>query len=142
MNEITTGLKEVLGHVKGSLKVFEDILSSLDKNLNGKIDYTEFLTAATNKELLLVEKNLRLAFNMFDEDHNGYISRSELRAVFETAEKKDETLWSEIFKEVDTDGDGQITFDEFRDSMNQIAKTTTEKGESHTKYLLRIDSND
>lgn len=43
---------------------------------------------------------------MFDEDHNGNISRAELRAVFETAEKKDETLWNEIFQEVDTDGDG------------------------------------
>ena len=50
LSEITAGLKEVLGHVRGSLKIFEDILSSLDKNLNGVIDYTEFLTAAADKE--------------------------------------------------------------------------------------------
>ena len=58
---------------------------------------------------------------MFDEDHNGQISRTELRAVFETAEKKDEELWNEIFKEVDTDGDGLIIFEEFRDSMQSVA---------------------
>ena len=50
LEEITGGLKEVLGHVKGSLKIFEEIMSSLDKNCNGVIDYTEFLTAASDKE--------------------------------------------------------------------------------------------
>jgi len=50
LDEITSGLKEVLGHVRGSLQIFEDILKTLDKNLNGKIDYTEFLTAAADKE--------------------------------------------------------------------------------------------
>ena len=136
LEEITAGLKEVLGHVKGSLQVFEDILSTLDKNLNGKVDYTEFLTAAANKEQLLVEDNLKFAFNMFDEDRNGCISRKELRAVFETAEKKDETLWNEIFQEVDTDGDGVITFQEFKDSMQKVIKKSDEK------YLIRGDSND
>ena len=50
LEEITAGLKEVLGHVRGSLQIFEEILQTLDKNLNGKIDYTEFLTAAADKE--------------------------------------------------------------------------------------------
>lgn len=90
IEEITTGLREVLGYVKGSLKIFEDILTSLDKNCNGVIDYTEFLTAAANKERLLCEKNLRFAFNMFDLNQDGKISRGELKQVFETGEQKDE----------------------------------------------------
>ena len=76
--------------MKGSLKIFEDILTSLDKNCNGVIDYTEFLTAAANKERLLCEKNLRFAFNMFDLNQDGKISRGELKQVFETGEQKDE----------------------------------------------------
>jgi len=71
LEEITNGLKEVLGHVRGNMKVFDEILEALDKNRNGVIDYTEFLTAASNKEKLLTEKNLRFAFNMFDKNQDG-----------------------------------------------------------------------
>lgn len=117
LEEITSGLREVLGHVKGNMDLFDEILTSLDKNLNGVVDYTEFLVAAANKEELLVEENLKFAFNMFDKDQSGTISKIELRALFETAERKDEDLWNEIFNEVDLDGDGEITYDEFKSSM-------------------------
>jgi calcium-dependent protein kinase len=71
LKEIQKGLRKVFGDVKGSLKVFEDIMLSLDKNCNGLIDYTEFLTAASDKIGLLTEKNLKFAFNMIDKDGNG-----------------------------------------------------------------------
>ena len=58
LEEITTGLKKVFGNVKGNMKIFEEILHSLDRNCNGVIDYTEFLTAASNKENLLTDMNL------------------------------------------------------------------------------------
>jgi len=54
---------------------------------------------------------------MFDEDQSGAISRQELKNFFENSEKKDDELWNEIFLEVDTDGDGEITFDEFKQAM-------------------------
>jgi calcium-dependent protein kinase len=82
LEEITAGLKEVLGHVKANMTIFDEILDSLDKNRNGVIDYTEFLVAAADKELLLTEANLRFAFNMFDKDGNGSISKPELKEVF------------------------------------------------------------
>lgn len=90
LHEIHEGLKKVFGDVKGSMVIFEEIIRSLDLNGNGAIDYTEFLTAASNKESLLCEINLRLAFNMFDKDKSGTISKSELRDLFETGEKKDD----------------------------------------------------
>lgn len=54
---------------------------------------------------------------MFDKDNSGTISRHELKALFETTEKKDDELWTEIFNEVDLNGDGEITFDEFKSAM-------------------------
>lgn len=114
VEEITNGLKEVLGTVRGNMNVYQDILEALDKNKNGVIDYTEFLTAASDKSKLLTDHNLRFAFNMFDKNRDGRISKAELKAVFETAEQKDEDLWNEVFNEVDTDGDGDISFEEFK----------------------------
>lgn len=67
---------------------------------------------------------------MFDTDRDGEISRTELRAIFETGDQKDEALWQEIFDEVDTDGDGAISFDEFKESMTRVLKKT-----AHKKYL-------
>ena len=58
----------MLGSVKGKMKIYEEIMSALDKNCNGVIDYSEFLVAAANKEQLLSTENLQLAFNMFDSD--------------------------------------------------------------------------
>jgi len=57
------------------MKIFDDIMISLDKNCNGVVDFTEFLTAAADKDVLLSEKNLRMVFNMFDKDQNGSISK-------------------------------------------------------------------
>ena len=55
---------------------------------------------------------------MFDTDKSGSISKQELRSFFETAETKDESLWTEIFQEVDADGDGEITWPEFKEAMS------------------------
>lgn len=57
------------------MKIFDDIMAALDKNCNGVVDFTEFLTAAADKDVLLSEKNLKMVFNMFDKDHNGSISK-------------------------------------------------------------------
>jgi calcium-dependent protein kinase len=118
LDEVQKGLKQVLGHVKGSLRIYDEIMSTLDKNCNGVIDYSEFLVAAADKEMLLNHSNLQLAFNLMDANGNGSLSRQELKNVFETSEKKDEELWKTIFDEVDADGDGAITFQEFKATMD------------------------
>ena len=122
LKEISEGLKQVFGHVKGSMKIFEDIVKSLDKNANGLIDYTEFITAAADKTKMLSEKNLKFAFNMMDKDHNGSITKQELKGMFETSEEKDETLWQSIFDEVDINKDGSITYEEFAAHMHLVVE--------------------
>ena len=61
---------------------WEQLVNQLDTNQDGKIDYGEYITAAVNRIRLLNEENLRIAFNLFDKDGNGLISKEELRAVF------------------------------------------------------------
>ena len=62
LDEIRTGLTQIMGHVRGNLSEFEELMKALDKNCNGVIDYTEFLTAAVSKQRLLSQDNLKLAF--------------------------------------------------------------------------------
>ena len=94
LEEIQKGLNKVMGHLKGNLKEFEELLIALDKNCNGVVDYSEFLTAAVSKQRLLSMENLKLAFKVFDSDGSGYLSEEEIRAIFESnGSKKDEDLW-------------------------------------------------
>jgi Ca2+-binding EF-hand superfamily protein len=46
------------------------------------------------------------------------ITIEELKAVFDTqGDKKEESLWKEIMKEVDKNRDNMISFEEFADVM-------------------------
>jgi Ca2+-binding EF-hand superfamily protein len=81
-------------------------MQAMDKDRNGVIDYTEFITAAIDKVAVLNKKNLISAFQLIDTDNSGMITIDELKAVFDSSgDKKDESLWEEIMKEVDTNND-------------------------------------
>jgi Ca2+-binding EF-hand superfamily protein len=40
-------------------------------NKNGLIEYSEFISACSNLNLMMTEKNLKHAFDLFDLDQNG-----------------------------------------------------------------------
>lgn len=52
----------------------EKILELIDTNGSGRIDFTEFLVAASDEEQLLKRKQLESAFTYLDSDHSGYIT--------------------------------------------------------------------
>ena len=82
VDELQVGMGQVLGLMRAGSQDWEQLVNQLDTNQDGKIDYGEFITAAVNRSRLLNEENLRIAFNLFDKDGNGLISKEELRAVF------------------------------------------------------------
>lgn len=98
-------------------------MATMDKDGNGVIDYTEFITAAINKVAVLNQKNLISAFQIIDTDNSGMITIDELKQVFDNSgDKKDESLWEDIMKEVDQNNDNQISFEEFKDAMTKFLK--------------------
>lgn len=50
---------------------WEEILVSIDSNGDGRVDFSEFISAAYTRSKLVSEKNLEIAFKMFDIDGNG-----------------------------------------------------------------------
>ena len=56
-------------------ELYRDILQRVDLNENGKIDYSEFLVAAADRDALLRPENVRYVFDRIDAARSGYVSR-------------------------------------------------------------------
>ena len=97
------------------------IMQAVDIDNNGQIEYSEFLTATMDYKKLLCQANLEEAFKLFDEDGNGFIHPEEIKAVLdEPSSNLSEDIWKKVIGEVDTDGDGKISFQEFTDMMMKV----------------------
>jgi Ca2+-binding EF-hand superfamily protein len=91
------------------------IMQDLDKSVNEKLNYNEFLSIMTPK---MSEKDTRdeilKIFRLFDEDQTGKISFRNLKKVaLELGEGLSDDELHEMIEEADRDGDGLINFDEF-----------------------------
>ena len=64
------------------IKVTEEEINHLfkimDQNLKGAIDYTEFLMAGFDREVLFTKEKLTKAFNYFDINNSGFIENNDL----------------------------------------------------------------
>ena len=96
----------------------ENIMTRIDVDKSGFIELQEFLSATVDLKTFLNEKNLMKAFTMFDKDNSGKISSKELKLVLKVGnERCDEKIWNELIYEIDSDGDGEISFQEFKKMM-------------------------
>ena len=75
------------------------------------------MAATSDYNKLLTDKNLQAAFNLFDDDGNGQITIEELQKLLNW---EDDEAWKEIVKEIDQDGDGEISFSEFKLMMGKL----------------------
>ena len=99
----------------------EDMIRAVDLNGDGEIDFEEFISLMRlrmDERQRDPEEDLRDAFNMFDADRSGFIDRDELLVRMK---KLAQTLTEEEIdakiEEVDTDGDGETSLQEFRSMM-------------------------
>ena len=91
----------------------EEMIKEVDANRNGTIEFPEFLTMMKAKDTDR-EKEIQEAFRFFDKDGNGFISAAELgQVVASLGEKITEEEVDKMIQEADTDGDGQVNYEEF-----------------------------
>lgn len=110
--ELMEGYKSTLGTFDLEQKIIE-VISKVDSDGNGFVDYTEFIQATLHNEILTSTKNLQAAFRAFDRDGSGRISASELRSLLSDGALSEDALWMDVIKEVDQNGDGEIDLKEF-----------------------------
>ncbi|KAA3488974.1 calcium-dependent protein kinase 29-like isoform X1 [Gossypium australe] len=91
----------------------KQLMDAADVDKSGTIDYIEFVTATMHRHRLDREDNIRKAFNFFDKDSNGFITRDELRQAMNQYGMGDEATIDEVIEDVDTDKDGRINYEEF-----------------------------
>ena len=89
----------------------------MDTNNDGQICYSEFQAATANRISLINKDNIQVVFKYFDIDGDGVITKDELKRTFIGQKHGDDDLWNNVFKDIDKDGDQQITFEEFHDAI-------------------------
>jgi len=143
--EFVTGLSNNNNNLNSILKEDDNIqglLNNIDQDNNGYIGFEEFLIASINKEKILTEKNLKMAFNVFDRDKSGGISQNELKFILgEYNVNAKEHLWKKMIQQIDLNQDGQISYEEFHKMMMDVIHNKNKRFSMQLKKLLLMDNN-
>ncbi|CAN6372692.1 unnamed protein product [Urochloa humidicola] len=120
VEELKEGLRK-LGSKISEAEV-QKLMEAVDVDRSGSIDYTEFLTAVMDKHKLENEEGLLRAFQYFDKDNNGYITRDELEQAM-ARYRIGEASIIQVLAKVDKDKDGRIDSEEFVEMIRKGSNT-------------------
>jgi calcium-dependent protein kinase len=135
LNELKNGFEIYFGKILSNVEL-KQLMEDVDGDADGFISYEEFLRVTVNKRKLLEEKNLFMAFERFDVDGDGKLSKEEIKKVLYGSDLE---YIDELIKEVDTNKDGYINYQEFKELMNGIKE---EKGNEYNNEINEIDKTD
>ncbi|KAL3528303.1 hypothetical protein ACH5RR_007625 [Cinchona calisaya] len=127
--ELRAGLQKVGSQLaEPEIKLLMEVA---DVDGNGVLDYGEFVAVTIHLQRMENDEHFRRAFMFFDKNGSGYIELEELReALMDESGEADVAVLNEIMREVDTDKDGQISYDEFVAMM----KTGTDWRKASRQY--------
>ncbi|TPX50259.1 hypothetical protein SeLEV6574_g01007 [Synchytrium endobioticum] len=116
----------------------EYVFNVFDENSNGVIDFREFIIALSITSRGGLDEKLVWAFQLYDINRDGYITRDEMLSIVEAIYKMVGTMVQlpadedtpekrvqKIFDLFDTDGDSRITLDEFREGSKKDPSIVT-----------------
>jgi calcium-dependent protein kinase len=87
---------------------------------DGKIKYSEFMAKMIASQESMSAASLSEAFNSIDKDHSGSLNRAEIAELMthkNMASIVEGRSADDLLQEMDQNGDGEISFDEFKRTM-------------------------
>lgn len=117
VDEISKGFKES-GLLRSKSSVMR-VFASVDTNCSGAIDYSEFIAAGLDDTCYQDKETKWNAFNVFDIDGDGYISKDELSKLLRPGRLRTQTV-DAMVDSADSDGDGRINFQEFSMMLGSV----------------------
>ncbi|PWA98668.1 EF-hand domain pair, Serine/threonine-protein kinase Mps1 [Artemisia annua] len=142
-----------------------DLMQAADIDNNGIIDYEEFVAATLHFNKVDKEDSLYAAFSYFDKDGSGYITVNEIQQsckelgmddaqieeiikevdlnnVIATKLSEEEIAGlKQMFKMIDTDNSGYITFEELKDGLKCFGASLDESEIHDLMQAADIDNN-
>lgn len=106
--------------------MIEQNFAAFDQNRDGLIDFREFVVSLSTLLKGSAEEKLKFMFKYYDLDGSGTLSPDEVYYIFKTSaltqgvQVSDDEIQQAVvqcFKEIDVDGDGQLTFEEFKSAI-------------------------
>lgn len=89
---------------------WQQVIEMADVDGDGQLSYEELLMSAVQKKLMSKEERMWNTFSVLDADGNGKITAAEIEEILGK-----QTDIEGMIAEVDVDGDGMISYDEFVD---------------------------
>jgi calcium-dependent protein kinase len=122
-SELKNGIEKCFGNYKTEVEM-NKIIQIIDNDNSGTISYEEFLRVSVDQSKLLEEKNLKIAFERFDTDKDGRLSKEEIKLVLGTSHNDYIFL---LLNSIDQNNDGYISFEEFSTLMNGVISNGMKK---------------
>ncbi|KAL5981993.1 Calcium-dependent protein kinase 14 [Asimina triloba] len=116
IEELKIGLQKIGQYVPDA--DLQLLVEAADNDGNGTLDYGEFVALSLHLRKIGNDEHLRKAFHFFDQNQSGYIEIDELTASLtdDLGENSEEVI-NAIVRDVDTDKDGRISYEEFAAMM-------------------------
>ncbi|CAA7054316.1 unnamed protein product [Microthlaspi erraticum] len=105
-----------------SMNEAKQLMEAADLDGNGRMDIEEFVSATMERQILDKDENVHKAFQHFDKDGNGYITKDELERVMMEHGVRGEPNAKEMISEADKDNDGRLDHEEFCTMMRRNRK--------------------
>ncbi|XP_038553218.1 guanylyl cyclase-activating protein 1 [Micropterus salmoides] len=116
----------------------ETMFKTFDLNGDGYMDFMEYVAALSLVLKGGVQQKLRWYFKLYDIDRSGCIDREELLLIIKSihaisgipGEMSAEDFANMVFDKIDTNGDGELSYEEFMEGVQNdemLQKTLTER---------------